>query len=125
MSCGCDTTKHNIADFQDYDNFVRYSPGMLVKTTDGKLWIAHNTNGAAGYGPTLENSIFLPVSPSECYDLNAPACGGPADPVAGMGGVLGGASMVGLPSLPQLPALDTKTMIAAAGAVLAVIILLR
>jgi len=122
MSCGCDTTKHNIADFQDYDNFVRYAPGMLVKTTDGKLWIAHNTNGAAGYGPTLENSIFLPVSPSECYDLNAPACAGP---VAGMGAVLGGASMIGLPSLPQLPALDTKTMIAAAGAVLAVIILLR
>lgn len=124
MSCGCDTTKHNITDFQDYDNFVRYSPGMLVKTTDGKLWIAHNTNGAAGYGPTLENSIFLPVSPSECYDLNAPACGGPADPVGGAM-ISGGGLVSALPALPQLPALDTKTMIAAAGAVLAVIVILR
>jgi len=124
MSCGCDTTKHNIADFHDYDNFVRYSPGMLVKTTDGKLWIAHNTNGAAGYGPTLENSIFLPVSASECYDLNAPACGGSNEadlPTVYMPSI----GLPSLPSLPGLPAIDTKTVIIGVAAVLAAVLLLK
>jgi len=119
MSCGCDTTKHNIAGFHDYDNFVRYAPGMLVKTTDGKLWIAHNTNGAAGYGPTLENSIFLPVSPDMCYDLNAPAC------VEENADVPASYMPSGLPSLPNIPALDTKTIIVGVAAVLAAVLLFK
>ena len=50
MSCGCDSSKYGIADFHDYDNFVVYSPGMLVKTIDGRLWKAKDTPSAAGYG---------------------------------------------------------------------------
>ena len=64
---------YNINEFKPYDNSVRYIPGIPVQRSDGTLWVSKNINGAAGYAPTLDNSIFVP------YD--AKACGQDAPPV--------------------------------------------
>ena len=121
-SCGCDTTaKYNIDDFQEYDNFTRYSTGMLVyRSDDNSLWIAKDTNGAAGYAPTLENTIFLPISKNDCYDVNAPECN-PTPfslPTFSM-------PTIGMPSLPTLPEIDSKTIIIGIAAVLTIVLLIK
>lgn len=72
--CGCDKTKYNIDDFKDFDYAKRYAPGELVKKADGTLWIGKYTNGAAGYVPTLDNSIFVPISADECYNPENEEC---------------------------------------------------